>query len=167
LRVGVNPILNLIPNYILILSFILIPNLIPAPILTCSDHKSYAPARAQIASIIENIIGKNPTLWSAWKTRSLRSLRADDDKVYSDNNNESNNDTDKSAGYNSDSLKTDKNKEQIKESTERSFIADNFDLIVFDLDDTLVPVFNPIKPATEALTVYMEKHMPLTAVEVS
>ena len=38
-------------------------------------------------------------------------------------------------------------------------------MVVFDLDDTLVPVWHPIKPATEALLEYMSRHMPKAAVD--
>mmetsp|Transcript_6652 Transcript_6652/g.6777 ORF Transcript_6652/g.6777 Transcript_6652/m.6777 type:complete len:555 (+) Transcript_6652:134-1798(+) len=96
-----------------------------ADYLIHTDHDSYAPAKAQVASIIENIIEKHPILWSRWKLQGS---------------------------------------ERLKEKS--SSIADSFDLVVFDLDDTLVPVFDPIKVATEALSLHMDEFMPLTAEEM-
>lgn len=40
-----------------------------ADFLIHTDYDSYAPGRAQVASIVENIINENPTLWSEWKSR--------------------------------------------------------------------------------------------------
>jgi FMN phosphatase YigB (HAD superfamily) len=42
-------------------------------------------------------------------------------------------------------------------------IKDLFDMVVFDLDDTLVPVWSPIKLAMDALFNFMDDKMPLTA----
>jgi FMN phosphatase YigB (HAD superfamily) len=40
------------------------------------------------------------------------------------------------------------------------------DTVIFDLDDTLVPVMGPIKSALEAMIRYLEIHMPQTAADV-
>lgn len=96
-----------------------------ADYLIYTDNDSYAPAKAQVASIVENIIEKHPILWSEWKLQGLGQL-----------------------------------------NEKRSSIADSFDLVVFDLDDTLVPVWNPIKIATEELSTHMDEFMPLTAKEM-
>jgi FMN phosphatase YigB (HAD superfamily) len=45
----------------------------------------------------------------------------------------------------------------------KSRMKDVIDMVVFDLDDTLVPVWSPIQPAMNALFAFMEQKMPLTA----
>ena len=41
-------------------------------------------------------------------------------------------------------------------------ITNHFDMFVFDLDDTLVPLLGPIKDANDALNTFMKTHMPVT-----
>jgi len=41
-------------------------------------------------------------------------------------------------------------------------IVKNFDMFVFDLDDTLVPLLGPIKEANDALNMFMKINMPIT-----
>ena len=40
-----------------------------ADFLIHTDYESYAQGVAQAANIVEKIIERNPTLWSAWKSR--------------------------------------------------------------------------------------------------
>jgi dephospho-CoA kinase len=98
-----------------------------ADFLIHTDFPSLAPARAQVASVVEALVSKHATRWAAWKSRPAAV--------------------------------------PVKAVDTRGPIAEAFDLVVFDLDDTLVPVFNPIKPATEALFDFMAQRMPRTAVD--
>ena len=41
-------------------------------------------------------------------------------------------------------------------------ITEHFDMFVFDLDDTLVPLLGPIKDANDALNAFMKQNMPAT-----
>ena len=41
-----------------------------------------------------------------------------------------------------------------------------FDIILFDIDDTLVPLMEPINSAIEKLTQFTELHMPLSAAKI-
>ena len=42
-------------------------------------------------------------------------------------------------------------------------LKDIIDIVVFDLDDTLVPTWPPIKAANKAVITHLESHMPRTA----
>ena len=120
-----------------------------ADFLIHTDFPSLAPARAQVASVVEALVSKHAGRWEAWKSRvaavataaaadaAAAAANAADAEAYA---------AASTTGAGAGSL------------------ADAFDLVVFDLDDTLVPVFHPIKPATEALFDFMAQQMPKTAI---
>lgn len=92
-----------------------------------TDYRGYAPAKAQIARILETLIEAHPNIWTAWKSRGVASSIAS----------------------------TNVSKDEI--------VSDLFDIVVFDLDDTLAPVGDVLMKAASAMMTFMEQKMPLTA----
>jgi len=129
-----------------------------------TDFPGYAPAKAQVSRIIETIIEAHPLRWTAWKSRTL---------VQSS---KSSNSYD-SAAISIDSTPTSSSSSSILTSSSTSVISSSassslklkeilkssFDAIIFDLDDTLVPVDKPITKANDELFKFMIDKMPLTS----
>jgi putative hydrolase of the HAD superfamily len=95
-----------------------------ADFLIRTDYRSYAPAKAQVARIIETLIEAHPSIWSAWKSRTKPT------NVVPSNN---------------------------------DVVSNLFDIVIFDLDDTLAPVGDVLMNAAAAMMSFMEEKMPLTA----
>jgi hypothetical protein len=49
-----------------------------------------------------------------------------------------------------------------KDKVSEESLADLFDVVVFDLDDTLVPIMSQLTPARQKTLEFMETHMPLS-----
>ena len=138
-----------------------------ANFLIDTDHPSKAPAKAQVASIVEKLVDKHSKRWNTWKNRHHhhhhhhRILHRHSDTTHP-HPDPSSTVTDQPT-----EAKPNANPNQLLSTppVNISSIASAFDLIVFDLDDTLVPVWHPIKPATEALMTYMGQHMPNAAID--
>ena len=139
-----------------------------ANFLIDTDHPSKAPAKAQVASIVENLVGKHGKRWNTWKNRHHhhhhRILHRKSDTTPT-NKDPSSTDTSQSTDMKPNADLQSNQILSTSSSVTTSSLAHAFDLIVFDLDDTLVPVWHPIKPATEALMSYMGQHMPNAAID--
>jgi FMN phosphatase YigB (HAD superfamily) len=107
-----------------------------------------APARAQVASILETLVTKHEARWITWKTRMQKESIIVQESQQPQQNTQS-----------------PSQQPQPSPPQEDAAISNAYDLVVFDLDDTLVPVWHPIKPATEALLAYMTEHMPNAAID--
>lgn len=100
-----------------------------ADFLIQTDFKGYAPAKAQIARIIETLIEAHPNIWSAWKSRGPSATIS------------------------------------VQISTNDEIVSKLFDIVIFDLDDTLAPVGDVLMKAAAAMMAFMEEKMPLTAAD--
>jgi dephospho-CoA kinase len=110
---------------------------------------SFAATRSQIATIIESLIHKHPVEWTSWKNRS----HSNPDSINVDNIN---------CKIEENIVEKDNDINLIKSSNKSSSIKDLFDLVIFDLDDTLLPFKGPIMVANNAVDKFMESKMPLT-----
>ena len=144
-----------------------------ANFLINTDFPSKAPAKAQVASIVEKLVGKHSIRWNIWKNRHHhhhhhRILHRKSDTTPSNRSPAASPST---GTTQLNDPKPNSNPNQVPSTpvpsipSNTSSIAQAFDLVVFDLDDTLVPVWHPIKPATEALMTYMGQHMPKAAID--
>ena len=105
-----------------------------ADFLIRTDFRGYAPAKAQVARILETLIEAHPIIWSAWKSRgSSMTLPL------------------KSSSSSSSSL------------SNNEIVSNLFDVVIFDLDDTLAPVGDVLMKAAAAMMTFMEQKMPQTA----
>ena len=100
-------------------------------VLTDLVADSYAPARHQIAKAIEAIVLKESGRWSNWVSSSSVQEKS-----------ESSSSTSSSSSSSADKIRS------------------AFDLVLFDLDDTLVPVLPPLQAAAATLVAHMESNMP-------
>jgi dephospho-CoA kinase len=133
-----------------------------ADFLVCTDYEGYTEAKAQLAKAIEQIIEKNPKLWEEWKERGSSSPVDEEG-------------TAKVANLRSVKLyhcglcalldtipvcaeTTPRSSLTVSANGVRSVI----DMVVFDLDDTLVPVASQLQRATAAMKAFMADHMPQT-----
>jgi dephospho-CoA kinase len=129
-----------------------------ADFLVCTDYEGYTEAKAQLAKAIEQIIEKNPGLWEEWKQGGTRGPNDEDGTTL---------------------LPTKLNRALClifvmiiyvcAEMTSRSSLTVSarsvrsaIDMVVFDLDDTLVPVASQLQRATAAMKAFMADHMPQT-----
>jgi len=148
--------------------------------LVHTDH-SYAEGKAQVAAILESIIDKHPALWEQWKnggvelaercaveapitstvrtvTSTVRTLTSTVDSTVGSTG-------DSTVGI--EGMGTGAGMGAGASLPGDSLhIRSRVDLVLFDLDDTLVPVMNQITAAMEALKVYMGEHMPLSAAQM-
>ena len=129
-----------------------------ADFIVHTDYKSMAPGKAQVAQLVENLINKHPERWLtwrntlSWKTNYNSLLGYDKEDIDHASTIDRNNINDNN----------NMNFKSLSKDIKHENLANYFDIVVFDLDDTLVPVWDPIKPATEALWSYMTENMPKT-----
>lgn len=167
-----------------------IPDLIKrqqADFIVSTDYPGYTEGKSQIAGIIESIIGLRPDLWKQWKDRLILSSNNDNSSgvgVCDDNHNvDVNIDASDSVVKNSDPVTIEVSTTsalQLQESIVGSSNASDdvrsvdgdygseslhnyLDMIVFDLDDTLVPVTNQLLLAYQQLSDHMTITMPQTS----
>ena len=108
-----------------------------ADYLVHTDYPGYSEAKAQIANIVENIIQKNHLSYVRWTQKSKRKPPSEVTTAS----------TTTSAATST--------------ATSSSFhLKDHFDLILFDIDDTLVPLMGPINSAIHKLHEYAAINMP-------
>ena len=103
-------------------------------ILTDVWPDSYAPAKSQVARVLENIFEREPARWSSWTNRSVS---------YSEASNKHGRGSGSATGTGTVS--------RIKEA---------FDLVLLDLDDTLVPVLPPLTAAAQVLSTFLQSSLP-------
>jgi len=131
-----------------------------ADFLVHTDFPGYAPAKAQVSRIIETIIEAHPLRWTAWKSRTL---------VQSSKSSSSHASASLSTPTSSSSsILTSSSTSVISSATSSSLklkeiLKSQIDAIIFDLDDTLVPVDKPITKANDELFKFMIDKMPLTS----
>ena len=111
-----------------------------------TDYEGFAQAKHQMSKIIENIIEKNPKIMNKWKSKS---------KVLNIGGESIGGESIGGESIGGESIR----RENIGGE---SVIAKHFDMFVFDLDDTLVPLMGPITDANDALNAFMKTHMPVT-----
>lgn len=97
--------------------------------------KGFTQARSQVAEFIDMLVSEHPECFEAWRKRTCgrHSPINSDISPHS-----SDDDTD-------------------------SYLMRMFDIIIFDLDDTLVPVMEPIRNANTAVKSFVERHMAKSA----
>jgi hypothetical protein len=116
-----------------------------ADYLVHTDYPGYSEAKAQIANIVESIIQKNHLSYVRWTQKSKR-------KPPSEVTTTSTTTTAAAATATATSTST---------ATSSSFnLKDHFDLILFDIDYTLVPLMGPINSAINKLHEYAAINMP-------
>lgn len=124
-----------------------------ADFLVHTDFPGYAPAKAQVSRIIETIIEAHPLRWNAWKSRSLMQPQT-------------------STSVESTIIATTSLTSSASFTTQgpskafKEMLRSSIDAVIFDLDNTLVPVDKPINRANEELFKFMAAKMPLTSQEV-
>lgn len=150
-----------------------------ADFLVHTDYPSFFEGKAQMAKIIQTIIEKNPALWEQWK-RGMHPVSPPGEDHHN---------TDYGTSFllsmmyvrflnmcagicKSCASLTDAFYVYCTEVIDRQLSCSNsmkatavrsaFDLVLFDLDDTLVPVAVHIKAATDKLHAFMAENMPLT-----
>lgn len=147
-----------------------------ADYLVHTDYPTFFEARAQVGKIIESIIEKNPTLWEQWK-RGMHPVQETGDK-----------NVDFFILALSSSVLLERkhfiiyfafsyfirtlhlsfclegtiSRQLSRSSSLASLVRSSFDLVLFDLDDTLVPVTVHIKAAMDKLHAFMAEKMPQT-----
>jgi dephospho-CoA kinase len=103
--------------------------------LISTDFDGHAAARAQVAKIVESVILAHPERWNQWKQRQSDPPGNLVCRFVLCN-------------YVNHFLVTDSN------------VRKMFDMFLFDLDDTLVPVLGQLQAAQAALFEFMETNMP-------
>lgn len=137
-----------------------------ANFLINTDFPSLAPARAQVASIVETLVMKHENRWMTWKNRILTESILQESQSQSQPQESQPQQSQQSQPQQSQPQQPQQTQPQQTQQGD-TILSDAYDLVVFDLDDTLVPVWHPIKPATEALLAYMTQHMPRAAVDAA
>lgn len=146
-------------------------------VLTDVWDDSFAPARAQVASIIETIVLREPKVWESWKSRKSwkgrsglnAGIRANVDSVkYVDSGGVRSveqssawivgTSTGTTIATTSSVSSTTTTSSDIPKSPSR--IREAFDVVLFDLDDTLVPVLPPLQAAAAALSSFLQRRFP-------
>eukprot|EP00600_Ochromonadales_sp_CCMP1393_P015050 CAMPEP_0174996254 /NCGR_PEP_ID=MMETSP0005-20121125/289_1 /TAXON_ID=420556 /ORGANISM="Ochromonas sp., Strain CCMP1393" /LENGTH=533 /DNA_ID=CAMNT_0016250635 /DNA_START=132 /DNA_END=1733 /DNA_ORIENTATION=+ len=134
-----------------------------ADYLVHTDYPGYAEAKSQLATIIESIVERHPELWDSWKS-TREALIAPDD-VTQDGRRYNDEDRVSSATTGRGSVASGSVPVPAVESgstTCTDFLKQEIDLVLFDLDDTLVPVMNQILAAYAAIEQFMQINMPNT-----
>jgi len=123
-----------------------------ADFLVHTDYEGYSEAKCQLAKIIESIIEKNPELWDNWKSGASGSSKGAKVNDMIHNNLIT-------------SLIVSETVAEIPPglSELETSVRGAIDMVVFDLDDTLVPVMAQLTEATTALREHLAEHMPRTA----
>lgn len=163
-----------------------------ADFIVSTDYPGYTEGKSQIAGIIESIIGLRPDLWKQWKDRLILLSSNNDNSrgvgVCDNNHNEDVNiDASDSVVKNGDPLTIEVStvsalqpQESIVGNSNASddvmsvvdedddddgseSLHNYLDMIVFDLDDTLVPVTNQLLLAYQQLSDHMTITMPQTS----
>ena len=93
-----------------------------------TDFSGFAQARSQICRVLESIIAAHPRRWAAWRAR------------------------DRPGGRGGDVARAH------TAVTSTTSLAETYDAVVFDLDDTLVPVMAPLLEAFRVLQEELERH---------
>ena len=117
-----------------------------ADYLVRTDYSGYSEAKAQIANIVENIIQKNHLSYVRWTQQSKRKPPIEV--------------TTTNTAINTDINTATATATATATSTSSFQLKDHFDLILFDIDDTLVPLMGPINSAINKLHEYAAINMP-------
>lgn len=144
-----------------------------ADFIVSTDYPGYTEGKSQIAGIIESIIGLRPDLWKQWKDRLVLSSNNDNSGGVGvcDNNRDpvTNEVSTVSALQPQESIVGNSNasddvRSVVDDDDDGSESLHNYlDMIVFDLDDTLVPVTNQLLLAYQQLSDHMTITMPQTS----
>lgn len=112
-----------------------------ADFLIHTNFPGYTEARAQLARIIETIIEAHPGRWRQWKARSsLECLSTDSDNIHP---------------------------AEDAQATQIHAIKEAYDMVIFDLDNTLVPLMRQLDPAFEGFMTFVHAQMPKSALDVN
>jgi len=103
-----------------------------------TDFPGFTQARSQVAGFIDLLISEHPECFDAWKKRTR--TPTDISPI---------NGHDSPHGSRCDHSGKDRD----------SYLKRMFDMIIFDLDDTLVPVMEPIHSANSAVKAFVETKM--------
>ena len=111
-----------------------------ADFIVLTDHRSFAPARAQLAQALTEMVGRRRALLDRWMWHvpHVPVSQNGDGRI-------------------GDGWKG--------EDAGDVLIRERFDLVVFDLDDTLVPTFGPVSAGNEVLMEYLRSVVSAEAVE--
>eukprot|EP01034_Spumella_vulgaris_P033700 gene33700-41575_t len=112
-----------------------------------TDYQGYTEAKSQLAAIIENIIRKNEDKWSAWKNRNNRLNMI-------------------TSTLHQQGAETFSPITPITPTPSMAPSAPLFDMLLFDLDDTLSPTATQLGLAYRAMTAFMETNMPLSCADM-
>lgn len=133
-------------------------------VLTDVWADSFAPAKAQVAHVLENIIEREPEAWKLFTSRE-RPLRSPPGSKArpaqsppSSPSSPSLPSSDKTGGDRSATLPPPPPSLDAVDSRIRA----SFDLVLFDLDDTLVPVLPPLQAAAAVLASNLQASLPRT-----
>ena len=111
-----------------------------ADFLINTDFPTKTCAKAQVARVVENLVQTHRENFQSWKSRPFSVL----------------------------SISRETSVGVMKESAEAEFkLSDHFDLVAFDLDDTLVPTLEPVNRGLEALNNFVRENMPKSASAIS
>ena len=95
-----------------------------------TDFSGFAQARSQICRVLESIIAAHPRRWAAWQARDRPG-----------------------GGRGGDVARAN----DLVPSTSTTSLAEAYDAVIFDLDDTLVPVMAPLLEAFRVLQEELER----------
>jgi dephospho-CoA kinase len=121
-----------------------------------TNSDSLAPARSQVAAVIEQLMGKYPDRWHAFRKLQKRTPLSAPSPSSSSSSHASDALADESTAADTDVEKT--------LATHSALLRNSFDFVLFDLDDTLLPSHAPILTANVELGKFLEENgMPMTA----
>ena len=112
-----------------------------------TDYPEFSSAKAQVAAIIDSIINKNADLWRIYTSSSQMhaSTAGVDISVVSTESTSLPPDTTATTTTTMAAMGTITNTlSSVTTTTPTLRLKDHYDLVVFDLDDTLVPTYPPI-----------------------
>ena len=127
-------------------------------VLTDVWPDSFAPAKAQVAHVLENIIEREPEAWRRFITRDRPFSPCSAKPASSSSSSSSSSFSDKAAVDRSTSPPPPPPPLDATDARIRAA----FDLVLFDLDDTLVPVFPPLQSAATVLASHLQASLPRT-----
>lgn len=105
------------------------------------DLTGFGQARSQVARFIDFMIEQHSGTFDAWKQRKFSSVNTSGCLHSSGDGNDDSN----------------------RDGIESNNIQSAFDMVVFDLDDTLVPVMGPIRAANQEVKQYIDTYMTKSA----
>jgi len=152
-----------------------------ADFIVRTDFPGYSEGKSQIAGIIESIIDLRPDVWIQWKNRLIISNHVDDN-----HSNDVSDHVRDSVRYDLDNIEiptvvattvsaldgvvSTNNNDDVRQHDDdmdgNNCLHNYLDMIVFDLDDTLVPVTNQLLLAYQQLSDHMTITMPQTSMVI-